>query len=249
MEGIMSKFECTVIDSSTAGNVLANNQLNRYFINEGFRKNSILMEYIEKTNEGSIVFTTGTGRYNLLLVGGVHGNELPSQAALVHLMEDLINGGLRVKCKLSILPFLIPYATMNNCRNYNDMDMNRNAHIEGITRKVVDYAQNNSVTALCDCHSTDPNNNPGFACVFCSARPLFESIKIAKHICFNTSSRILPVSDAGSILHGAVEDESNLRGIPAVTCETVEKSGQISSESVNFSYSQIMSFLDYFGVI
>lgn len=245
----MSRFECTIIDSSTAGNVLANNQLNRYFINEGFRKNSILMRYIEKTREGSIIFTTGSGRYNLLLVGGVHGNELPSQAALVHLMECLINDEIKIKCKLNIIPFLIPYTTMNNYRNYNDKDMNRNAHLAGITREIVDYAQNNSVTALCDCHSTDPNNKPGFASVFCSARPLFDSIKIAKHICFNTSSRILPITDAGSILHGAVEDESNLRGIPAVTCETVEKSGQISSGSVSFSYSQIMSFLDYFGVI
>lgn len=245
----MSKFEYTLIDSSTAGNVLANNQLNRYFINEGFRRNSTIMEYIEKTREGSVVFTTGTGRYNLLLVGGVHGNELPSQAALVHLMEKLTNDEIKIKCKLNIIPFLIPFSTMNNYRNYNDKDMNRNAHHEGITKKVVDYAQNNSVTALCDCHSTDPNNKPGFSCVFCSARPLFDSVKIAKHICFNTSSRILPVSDAGSILQGAVEDESNLRGIPSVTCETVEKSGQISSGSVNFSYSQIMFFLDYFGVI
>ena len=245
----MSKFECTVIDYSTAGNVLANNQLNRYFINEGFRKNSVLMKYIEKTREGSVVFTCGSGRYNLLLVGGVHGNELPSQAALVHLMEALINDEIKIKCKLNVIPFLIPYTTMNNSRNYNDKDMNRNAHLDGITKKIVDFAQNNSVTALCDCHSTDPDNKPGLSSVFCSARPLLDSVKIANHICFNTASRILPVTDAGSILHGAVEDESNIRGIPAVTCETVEKSGQISSESVKFSYSQIMSFLDYFGVI
>ena len=245
----MSEFECTVIDSSTRGNVLANNQLNRYFINMGFRKNTLLMKYIEKTREGSVVFTTGSGRYNLLLLGGVHGNELPSQAALVHLMEEIILDKISVKCKLHIVPFLIPSTTMNNYRKYNDMDMNRNAHSDGITKKIVDYAQNNSVTALCDCHSTDPNNKPGFACVFCSARPLFDSIRIAKHICINTSSRILPITEAGSVLYGAVEDESNLRGIPAVTCETVEQAGRITMESVNLSYSQIISFLDYFGVI
>ena len=156
---------------------------------------------------------------------------------------------MNIKCRLHIVPFLIPYATMINSRTFNDMDMNRNAHQEGITKKIVDYAQNNSVTALCDCHSTDPDNKPGFNSVFCSARPLFDSIKIAKHMCINTSSRILPISDAGSVLCGAVEDESNLRGIPSVTSETVEKMGHITQESVDFSYSQIMSFLDYFGVI
>ena len=245
----MSKFESVVVDSTTGGNVLANNPLNRYFINTGFRKNTILMQYIEKTREGSVVFTTGSGRYNLLLVGGVHGNELPSQAALVHLMEDIILEKMNIKCKLHIVPFLIPYATMANARTFNDKDMNRNAHLDGITKQIIDYAQNNSITALCDCHSTDPNNKPGFNCVFCSARPLFDSIKIAKHICINTSSRILPISEAGSVLNGAVEDESNIRGIPSVTCETLEKAGHITQKSVDFSYSQIMSFLDYFGVI
>ena len=59
----------------------------------------------------------------------------------------------------------------------------------------------------------------------------------------------MPISEAGSVLKGAVEDESNLRGIPAVTCETVCHAGKIVKESVDFSYMQILTFLDYFGVI
>ncbi|RAP52083.1 MAG: hypothetical protein BZ138_03680, partial [Methanosphaera sp. rholeuAM270] len=224
----MSKFESVVIDLSTRGNVLANNHLNRYFINAGFRKNDILMKHIEKTRVGSVVFTTGSGRYNLLLLAGVHGNELPSQAALVHLMNDILLEKIKVKCKLHLIPFLIPASTMANHRKYDNKDMNRNAHSDGITKGIIDYAENNSVTALCDCHSTDPDNKPGMASVFCSARPLVDSIRIAKHICLNTHSRILPISEAGSVLKGAVEDESNLRGIPAVTCEAVEKSGHIT---------------------
>ena len=215
----MSKFEYVSIDYSTAGNVLANNHLNRYFINSGFRKNAELMEYVEMTKKGSVVFKAGSGRYNLLLVGGVHGDELASQAALIRLMHNIIQGNMKIKCRLHIVPFLIP------------------------------YAQNNNITALCDCHTTDPDKKPGFASVFCSARPLFDSIKIAKHICIDTSSRILPISDAGSILKGAVEDESNLRGIPSVTCEAVSPSGNLYEDSVDFSYMQICSFLDYFGVI
>ncbi len=245
----MSKFEYVSIDYSTAGNVLANNHLNRYFINSGFRKNAELMEYVEMTKKGSVVFKAGSGRYNLLLVGGVHGDELASQAALIRLMHNIIQGNMKIKCRLHIVPFLIPYTTMYNSRNYNDKDMNRNAHLDGITKKIVDYAQNNNITALCDCHTTDPDKKPGFASVFCSARPLFDSIKIAKHICIDTSSRILPISDAGSILKGAVEDESNLRGIPSVTCEAVSPSGNLYEDSVDFSYMQICSFLDYFGVI
>ena len=245
----MSKFDFTSIDFSTAGNVLANNHLNRYFINSGFRRNLKLMECINMTQKGSIIFSIGSGRYNLLLVGGVHGNELASQAALVKLMNNIIINEIKLKCKLNIVPFLIPYATMMNSRKYNNKDMNRNANTNGITKKIVDYAEDNKITALCDCHSTDPNHKPGFASVFCSVRPLIDSSKIARHICLNTNSRILPVSDAGSVLKGAVEDEANLRGVPAVTCETVSKNGFLTVESVDFSYNQITSFLNYFGVI
>ena len=245
----MYKFNFLSIDSSTKGNVLANNQLNRYFINKGYRKKIELMEYINRTSEGTIVFNVGEGRYNLLLVGGVHGNELASQAALVMLMDEIIRDNIKLKCKLHIVPFLIPYTTMINSRNYNDKDMNRNAHLDGITRKIIDYAVENKITALCDCHSTDPNNKPGFASVFCSVKPLIDSSRIASYICKNTNSRILPIAEAGSVLHGAVEDEANLRGIPAVTCETLCENGKLDENSVDFSYKQILSFLDYFGVI
>lgn len=245
----MTKFECVSIDYSTAGNILANNHLNRYLINKGYRKNNELMGYVEKTRFGTVVFTTGSGRYNLMLLAGVHGNELPSQMALIRLISDVMDEQIKIKCKLHIVPFLIPYATMQNSRYYNHVDMNRNAHREGITKRMVDYAQNSNITALCDCHSTDPENKPGYASVFCSARPLLDSIKIAQYICSKTSSTILPISQAGEVLKGAVEDEANLRGIPSVTCEAVEQSGRITDESVDFSYLQIRSFLDYFGVI
>ena len=50
-------------------------------------------------------------------------------------------------------------------------------------------------------------------------------------------------------MKGTVEDEANLRGVPAVTCETVCENGKLDENSVGFSYKQILSFLDYFGVI
>ncbi len=245
----MSLFHSINIDSSTAGNVLANNQINRYFINNYYRRNEELMKCINMTKEGSIVFTTGSGRYNLLLLAGVHGNELASQSSLIKLMEDIISGKIKPKCKLHIIPFLIPYASMTNSRKYDGIDMNRHAHMDGITKKIVDYAEKNQISALCDCHSTDPNNKPGFASVFCSVRPLIDSSKMALHICHDTQSKILPIPEAGMILKGAVEDESNLRGIPAVTIETVCENGKINDEAVNFSYKQVTSFLNYFGVI
>lgn len=245
----MSKFNYISIDSTTKGNVLANNHLNRYFINRGYRRNTELMQYITKTSDGSIVFTIGEGRYNLLLVGGVHGNELASQAALINLMNDIVLDNIKLKCRLHIIPFLIPYTTMANMRKYNDKDMNRYANSEGITKKIVDYAVKNNITALCDCHSTNHTNFPGFKSVFCSVNPMPDSYKIARHICLQTDSKLIPLAQAGSAIRGAVEDESNLRGVPAITCETLCENGIVEEEAVDFSYEQIKSFLNYFGVI
>ena len=121
--------------------------------------------------------------------------------------------------------------------------------MEGITKCIIDYAERCNVTALCDCHSTDPDRKPGFRSVFCSLKPQNESVEIAKFISKKTNSRILPVGLAGSTIKGAVEDESNLRGIPAVTCECVSPVQLIEKHAVDESYEQILSFLNYFDAI
>lgn len=245
----MSEFEVYLIDSETKGNVLNNSALRNYFINHKICENKKLMQYIARTTKGSIIFSTGHGEKKLMLVAGVHGDELPPQVALLCLMDNLIKDYLTVNCKLFIVPILIPKSTMENTRYYNSKDMNRFAGTSGITKKIVDFAVSNQVDALCDCHSTDPNRKPGFASVFCSIQPLIESSKIARHICMDTKSRILPVNLAGSVIEGAVEDELNLRNVASVTCECVSVVGVIDEESVNESYSQILSFLRYFSVI
>ncbi|WP_455645767.1 hypothetical protein [Methanosphaera sp.] len=242
-------FKLHNIGPETKANIFNNSVLNDYFIDEGIHENNVLMNYISETSKGSIVYVTGSGMLNLMLVAGVHGDELSPQLAITRFMGEIIENKWDLNCRLYMVPFLIPQATMENSRYFNFMDMNRYAGKSGITRKIVDFAKENNVSALCDCHSTDPNKKPGFTSVFCSIQPMVESTLIARYICRNTKSRIIPINTAGSVIEGSVEDESNLRGIASVTCECVSPVCEISRASVDESYEQLISFLKYFNAI
>ena len=245
----MDKFELTNINTGTASRVLANNNLNRYLINNGLYRDKDMLDVGENTRNGSIVYTTMTDGDDFVLVGGVHGNELASQVALLRLIGNIYHEQIRLNHRLHIIPFLIPASTSRNTREYNGEDMNRNAFNNGPTKDMVDYAVSVDAKGLCDCHSTDPSLTPGINSVFCSFRPQKNSYFAARYICQRTSSKLFPIGNAGSILNGAVEDESNLRGIASVTCEAACINGKVTKESVDFSYNQIMSFLEFYDII
>ena len=48
---------------------------------------------------------------------------------------------------------------------------------------------------------------------------------------------------------GALEDECNILGIPAVTCEVVSENGQVTPGSTQRSLMQMESYLKYFKII
>lgn len=244
----MVKFKTTNINEDTSARILSNTRLNRYLVNHSLNQYDDLVNIVDNTVNGSMVYTFGSGD-DYLLVGGVHGNELSSQVALLRLIHNILEDKLDFNASLHIVPFLIPIATSKNERCFNNQDMNRNTFNKGPTNDVLNYACDVGIKALCDCHSTDPSLKPGINSVFCSIKPNRESYMMAKYICENTTSKLLPIMKAGSVIRGALEDESNLRGIPAVTCEVLSRNGYLDEDSVNFSYKQILSFLKYHNII
>ena len=54
---------------------------------------------------------------------------------------------------------------------------------------------------------------------------------------------------AGTEYPGALEDVSNLRGIPAVTCEVISTHGTLNLSKVNNSFNQMIAFLKYFKIL
>lgn len=202
---------------------------------------------LEKSIFGTPIFKMGSGDNKLLLVSGVHGNELPPQIAHLKLMNSLM--GKDLSHTLYFIPFSAPKSSMNNERTFNSIDLNRAAHInDSLSNLIVKTALNLGVNFVGDFHSTSFNSNPGIESIFSSKAPSPESFLIANYISRDVGSEMISYDFAGSSYNGAVEDVCNLKGIPAVTCEVLCPFGNVSEGTVEKSFLQMNSFLDYFGI-
>ena len=95
---------------------------------EQLELNNLTQLILEKSVFGTPIFKLGSGGNKLLILSGIHGNELPAQIANVKLLNNLIGADLFTT--LYFIPFAAPKSTMNNERTFNSMDLNRSAHIK-----------------------------------------------------------------------------------------------------------------------
>lgn len=237
------EIELSIISTETAGNIRNNETLNEYIIENDF-SDIILGNALE----GTPIIKMGNNTPRVMLTAGVHGNELPPQAAALRMAENLnsrdING------TVFMIPFSIPQATMRGSRRFKGVDMNRKASTQGyITNEIIKLVKSLKIDSTADFHATKPYSNPGIESVFCSKKPCIQSFKIAEYISNMTSSKIICHETAGSLYNGALEDESNLSGVPAVTCEVVSHNNMIDSGSLERSYLQMIAYLSYFNII
>jgi hypothetical protein len=235
--------EILTIAQNTGGDISLNQDLW-----EKLDLGSIGKPLIKAALKGTPLLKFGSGSPHILLCAGIHGNELPPQVAFFKLLNQLEDK--QVKGTVYIIPIAIPYATMKNSRRFKGFDMNRKTFKEGyISNTILKTAQKLKIQAVADFHSTQPQSNPGVESVFCSKKPCYESFKIASHITSETSSKIISQERAGKLYGGALEDELNIQGIPAVTCEVVSRNGKLDSGSVERSLLQMNSFLNYFNIL
>lgn len=227
------------------------------FLSKGYiSKNKFIFDKIKLTNfskfvlyscvYGTPIFKIGNFGKNILVLSGIHGNELPPQLANLTLLDELIDRD--VNNTIYFIPFASPNSTMNNERSFNSIDLNRTAHItNSLSNKIIQAIEELKIDCVGDFHSTAYNSNPGFESVFSSKKPSPESVLIAQHISHDVGSEIIKYDVAGSQYKGAVEDVCNLRGIPAITCEVLSPFASIGKGSFEKSLQQMKSFLSYFG--
>lgn len=202
---------------------------------------------LERCVYGTPVFKLGEGGKKIMILSGIHGNELPPQIANLRLLGEL--AGSVLKNTLYFIPFAAPKSTMNNDRFFNFSDLNRSAHTKNsLSNAIVELAQSLGVDFVGDFHSTAFNSNPGIESVFSSKNPTPESFLIATYIARDVGCEVISYDSAGASYKGAVEDVCNLRGIPAVTCEVLSPFRKVAEGSVERSFAQMKSFLDYFGI-
>jgi len=235
--------EIITIARDTGGDISRNQDLMKELIPDSIGK-----PLIDAALKGTPLLKFGSGSPRILLCAGIHGNELPPQVAFFKLLNYLENK--KINGTVYTIPIAIPYATMKNSRRFQGWDMNRKTFTEGhISNTILKTAQKLKIQAAADFHSTQPQSNPGIESVFCSKKPCYKSFKIADYITSQTSSKVISQEKAGTLYGGALEDELNLSGIPAVTCEVVSRNGKVDSGSIERSLMQMKSFLNYFNLI
>ena len=227
------------------------------FLSRGYiAKNKNIFEKIEltpftkfvlqSTVYGTPIFKFGNSGKKILVLSGIHGNELSPQLASLSLLNELI--GFDLNNTVYVIPFASPKSTMNNERTFNSLDLNRSAHItNSLSNMIIQAIDELKIDFVGDFHSTAYNSNPGFESIFSSKNPSPDSYLIAEYISDNVGSEIITCDMAGSSYKGAIEDVCNLRGIPAVTCEVLSPFASVGKGSFEKSLEQMKSFLTYFG--
>ncbi|MGF7117970.1 succinylglutamate desuccinylase/aspartoacylase family protein [Methanobacterium oryzae] len=235
-----SPVSMKVIVSGTGGDVTKNS-----YIRNNIPNTSITNQVVSLAKSGTpmVVFGNGSGP-RVLIVAGVHGNELPSQIAAMKLINYL--NGKQIRGTVYIVPFVAPSITAKNIRYWNGKNLNRVTNVAGTpTNKILNLAKQLKIMALGDFHSTRPGGVPGKKSVFCSKSPCPTSYKIAYNISKQTGSALIAYPKCGIEYAGALEDCTNLAGIPSVTCEVVSPHGTVASGSVSGSYYQMLTLLRY----
>jgi len=242
-----SKME--VIVSGTGGDVTRN-----AYIKNNVPSSQITSQVYSLAKSGTpmVTFGNGTGP-KVIIIAGIHGNELPSQIAsmkMINYLNDRLAQGGTIKGTVYVVPFAAPSITSQNTRLWNGKNLNSVANVAGTpSNQIVNKAKGLQVNALGDFHSTQPGGVPGKNAVFCSKIPTYESCNIAYYIFLKTGSKQIIYNQAGVEYPGAVEDISNLNHVPAVTCEVLSPHGTVASGSVDSSFNQMKAFLGYKGII
>lgn len=235
-------LEMTYVSDFSGGYISRNKH-----VLQNLELNKFTQFVLKKCVYGTPIFKLGDGGKQILILSGIHGNELPAQIANVNLLNKMLFK--EFDDTLYFIPFASPKSTMNNERTFNSMDLNRSAHIKNsISNLIIQTIEELGINVVGDFHSTAYNSNPGRESVFSSKSPCPESYLIANYIAQDLGSEVIAFDFAGSSYKGAVEDVCNLNRVPAVTCEVLCPFASVGVGTVEKSFSQMKSLLNCFGI-
>jgi len=240
-------FDINRISNASGGYIAAN-----CHIFDNIPNTSISREVLKEAIKGTPLVKVGSTSPKVMVIAGMHGNELPPQIAAMHLIHKLVD--LNEKDELNgtafVVPFSAPKSTMVNSRCFDGVDLNRVSATEGsLSNDILAKTKELKIKSVGDFHSTAPNSMPGKEGIFCTMKPSPESFQLGKYIADSIISELLFYNEAGNAYKGAIEDECNMVGIPAVTCEVLSPNGSTDKITHKRSLEQMESYLSYFGII
>lgn len=239
---INNPFEMSYICENSGGYISKNKN-----IFDKIELNQLNTFILESAVYGTPIFKIGNKGNSILILSGIHGNELSSQVASLKAISKLLEAEL--KDTVYVIPFAAPASTMNNERNFNFEDLNRSSHKIGhLSNLIIRAIKKLNINFVGDFHTSALNSNPGKTAIFCSKTPMVESFLLATFMAQKVKCENIVFPHAGDLFKGAIEDECNLMGVPAITGETLSPFGSIAKGSIGISFFQMRAFLDYFGI-
>lgn len=235
----VSHSEILQLTGSNHGNVLKNSE-----IASNIPDSEVSDEIVEAAKSGVPIYKIGDGDGPVTVISaGVHGNQLVPSVAAMKLVNYL--EGRKIKGTVYVIPFVSPKAISANSELTDGVNLNQVADDPGtVSNAVVEFAKSNGATALGDFHETQVGRDPGFTTIMCSEYPTYGSFQLANSMSGLSLDTTLTYTIAGIAYDGAIEDECNLAGLPAVTPLVVVPShGKVYDGAVTESYNQMLALL------
>ena len=125
-----------IIISGTGGTVT-----NNYYIKKNIPQSQLTSQIIALSKKGTPIIRFGNGSGpKVMIVAGVHGNELPSQIAAMKLINYL--NGKHINGTVYIVPFVVPSSTAKNIRYWKGKNLNSVTNVAGTpTNKILNMAK------------------------------------------------------------------------------------------------------------
>ena len=217
-------------------------------IKKNMPNNKWVKKAVKATKKGNplLKFQGGKGKV-VFITAGVHGNELSSQVAVMKLIKHLTK--TPIKGTVYIIPFVNIKAISKKVR-HTGVDYNRVAHKSGtISHKIVKLVSKYKCDSYGDFHTTQPGGVPGKNIVMGSKAPAKKCSALTKYIAKHAKVHKRIYKYAGQQYPGALADNVNKKGIPAVICEVMLPHNTVTSKTVKTSYKMMKSLLKFNSVI
>ncbi|MDO5859517.1 succinylglutamate desuccinylase/aspartoacylase family protein [Methanobrevibacter sp.] len=189
-----------------------------------------------------LIIQGGNGK-SVFMTSGVHGNELPSQVAMMRTIAYLTNKP--VKGTVYIIPFVNVKAINQHVRLTN-YDFNRVAHVPGtVSNNIIKLILHYKCDSYGDFHSTERPGDPGENIILGYKYPAKGCIPLTNYLAKSCNVNKKFYNYAGQVYRWSLADYANSKGTPVVICEVISKVNTLVPARVNLSYRMINQFLVY----
>jgi predicted deacylase len=232
----LTAFTMEIVVGETGGDVTKNQVL---FAN--LKKNLVNQKVTDAARQGTVMVRFGNGGGpRVMIVAGVHGNELPSQIMAMRLINEL--NGKKIRGTVYIIPFAAPWAVEKNDRLYKWINLNRVSNNNGTpTNTIAKLAKKLNIKYFGDFHCTQPGGSPGINCILYYPG----SKNMGRHIQSHSGGSLINVLQYAGLLTTVT---SNL-GITSIICEAQSPHGTVQPGSLGIQYKFQKAFLNYAGII